>query len=71
MNNRILILPGDPEFNFTLGTTFPPGWKNQVSNDEFAFVMGVDGVLRVAAGRQEIDEYIYGGEWDEVDVAES
>lgn len=66
MDSSKIILPGDPEFNFTLGTFIPFGWQNEIKSDEFAFVMSTDGLLRVAKNHQEINEYVYGGEWDEV-----
>lgn len=64
-SSNLIILPDDPRFNFILGTTYPPGWKNQISGDEFCFVMGTDGLLRVA-NHQQTNDYLYGGEYEYV-----
>lgn len=60
-----LILPGTPEFNLTLNTR-PPNWKqiaDQLSG-EFAFVVRPEVGLWEPVGYGELDEYLYGGEYD-------
>lgn len=62
-----LILPGDPLFDVTLATP-PPVWKvqQQLTSDPLNFVVDADsGILRVATP-DELTEYLYGGEYDEV-----
>ncbi|MBD2095129.1 hypothetical protein H6F90_08170 [Trichocoleus sp. FACHB-591] len=62
-----LILPGDPEFDQTLGLTLPPDWQVVASSSpEFSLVARVDqgGVLS-AVPWEEAQEYIEGGEYDE------
>lgn len=62
-----LILPGDPLFDITLATP-PPAWKvqQQLTSDPLNFVVDAEsGLLRVATP-EELTEYLYGGEYDEV-----
>jgi len=62
-----LILPGDPLFDITLATP-PPAWKvkQQLTNEPLNFVVDAEsGLLRVATP-DELAEYLYGGEYDEV-----
>jgi hypothetical protein len=56
-----LILPGDPEFYFTLATP-PPNWR-QIAAIENNYCFGVDdnGMLKALTGTQ-TQEYIMGGE---------
>lgn len=66
MDDSPLILPGDPEFEATLGTHLPPGWQvvaDQLSG-EFAFVADAEtGILRPCSP-QELEEYMHGGEYE-------
>lgn len=56
---RQLILPGDPEFYATLGTTLPP------SPPGSAYIVRAGSLLLEPATQEEIDEYLLGGEYDE------
>jgi hypothetical protein len=60
-----IILPGDPEFDWTLITP-PPDWRQAAAKDPdgFAFVVESCGLVRVATG-DDLEEYLYGGEYDE------
>lgn len=62
-----LILPGDPEFDVTLGCTIPPNWRHYAENHpDFAFVAraGQGGVL-TPMNWDEVEEYLEGGEYEE------
>ncbi len=62
-----LILPGTPEFDFTLGTCVPPDWKDAAFSlfGEYTFVADSEtGLLKVASFK-DTDEYLYGGEYEE------
>lgn len=63
----MLILPGDPEFDFTLATAIPPGWRNVAEQigQQVAFVAQVGSGLLRPATPDELDEYLMGGEYDE------
>lgn len=66
-SHRLVILPGDPEFDWTLACTLPPGWvevANQVSQ-QIAFIASADSGLLRPATDAELTEYLYGGEYDE------
>ncbi|HEY9696749.1 MAG TPA: hypothetical protein V6D10_05770 [Trichocoleus sp.] len=63
----MLILPGHPLFNATLGAALPPGWLDVAnsSGGEFAFVArSGSGLLEPVFGAA-LDEYLEGGEYDE------
>lgn len=67
MPNSSLILPGDPEFDWTLSTTLPPGWLDvaEAIGEQVAFVCSPgSGVMRPATP-EELTEYLWGGEYDE------
>jgi len=57
-----LILPGDPEFHLTLGTVKPPV-EDQSAN--FVFRAG-SLVMEAVTNDRDLDEYLEGGEYDEV-----
>lgn len=62
----ILVLPGDPEFNWILQTARPPNWQEKAKDDDqYAFVGKTGSGIVEAVNRQEFDEYVYGGEYDE------
>lgn len=61
----MLILPGHPLFNITLLTP-RPDWQQTASQDEqYAFVAEPDSGLMRPATQKELEEYLYGGEYDE------
>ncbi len=61
-----LILPGNPLFDITLLTP-RPDWREKANadGDTYAFVVDADSGLSRPATSQELEEYLYGGEYDE------
>jgi hypothetical protein len=62
-----LIFPGDPEFDLWMYRQLPPDWRaysDKLSQQCF-FVASVDSGLLRPASRDELDDYLYGGEYDE------
>jgi hypothetical protein len=61
-----LILPGDPLFDETLGTSLTPGWEKTAAQHagEFAFVADHETGLLRPCSFEELDEYIEGGEYE-------
>ncbi|GAB4465525.1 MAG: hypothetical protein OHK0037_20370 [Elainellaceae cyanobacterium] len=65
--SSFLILPGDPEFSLTLATALPPDWRAVADRmgEACCFVASAgSGVLRPATP-EEMDDYLYGGEYDD------
>ena len=62
-----LILPGDPLFDRTLAMTPPANWREIAARTtgEFAFIMRSDSGLMEPVSHRELDEYLYGGEYEE------
>lgn len=60
-----LILPGDPEFNLTLGCQLPPDWQEVAyHHPDFAFIARAsDGGILTAVPWSEAEEYLDGGEY--------
>jgi hypothetical protein len=63
----MLILPGDPEFDFTLATALPPSWLAVAERigQQCSFVADRDSGLLRPATDAELTDYLYGGEYDE------
>lgn len=62
-----LILPGHPDFEAWLHQNFPPDWGDfAYSNPDFAFVVRSDSRILEAVSHEEMEEYIEGGEYDEL-----
>lgn len=62
-----LILPGDPEYDFTLSTVIPPDWQISADqwNGDYGFVVDSEtGLMRVEDSKG-ITEYLHSGEYDE------
>lgn len=57
-----LILPGNPLFHFTLGTVKPPT-EDQSCN----FVFHKDSMVMEAVNDSQLDDYLEGGEYDEIE----
>lgn len=64
----MIILPGDPLFDITLFQALPPGWRGVADRigQQVAFVASAGSGLLRPATPGEVDEYLYGGEYDEV-----
>lgn len=62
-----LILPGDPEFDETLGIALPPGWEDYANHlgEACSFVVDPHSGLMRPASPEELDDYLYGGEYEE------
>lgn len=67
MDNSVLILPGDPEFYWTLSTALPPDWIAAADRigEQCAFVADAESGLLRPAFADELEEYLHGGEYDE------
>lgn len=67
MEDSLLILPGDPEFDLSLATALPPNWQSVAGqhSGDYGFVADSQtGILRIENSRG-IAEYVRGGEYDE------
>ena len=66
LNSSQLILPGDPLFDLTLLTP-RPDWREKADADgnQYAFAVDPDNGLARPVTSQELEEYLYGGEYDE------
>lgn len=63
--NQLLILPGSPEFEETLGIALTPGWKDYAArHNEIYFVVDESGLMR-PVNHRELTEYLEGGEYDQ------
>jgi hypothetical protein len=65
MIDSLLLLPGDVGFEEILAHTPPPDCRG---NSEIGRVVmfGADGMPRTANSLAELEDYAFGGEWDEV-----
>lgn len=64
-----LILPDNPLFDETLATAPPPNWREYAATSGDGNAVGFvadasSGVLR-PANWNDIEDYVWGGEWDE------
>lgn len=61
-----LILPGDPEFDFTLAATLPFNWQETAAeySGDYGFVVDSQSGLMRVENSQGIREYVHGGEYD-------
>jgi hypothetical protein len=66
-SDSLIIYPGDPEFDMWMYSALPPDWKAYADtiNQQCFFVAASDSGLLRPASRQELDEYLYGGEYDD------
>ena len=63
---ELIMTPSNPQFDWILNTSPPPGWKNSVNSDfQGFFIVRADTGLMEPAWGAELDEYIEGGELDE------
>ena len=63
----MLILPGDPEFETFLMQSLPPDWKRVADGmgQQCCFVVDSNSGLIRAVDDKNLDDYLYGGEYDE------
>lgn len=66
IESRLLILPCDPEYGETLGQNLPPGWLAVAEKigQACTFVVSPESGLMRPATPEELDEYLYGGEYE-------
>lgn len=65
-----ILLPGHPLFDVSLSQTLPPGWREEglrKFGNVAQFVRRVDSPLLQPVSDAELNEYLHGGEWDEVE----
>lgn len=67
LNDSPIILPGDPEFDWTLMCNLPPNWRQVASSigQQCAFICSSESGLLRPATNEELTEYLYGGEYDD------
>jgi hypothetical protein len=65
--SSLLLLPGQPGFDETMATAMQPGWQQTRDSADgfFAFALRADGLM-VPLADDELDDYLLGGEYDEV-----
>lgn len=63
----LLILPGDPLYDLTLGGCLPPGWETTAaaSGGNFALVARAGSGILEAVPAWEVEEYLEGGEYEQ------
>ena len=61
----MLILPGNPLFDLTLATS-RPDWRDTAARDgtTYAFVAEAGSGLMRPVTESELEDYLYGGEYD-------
>jgi hypothetical protein len=67
IEERLIILPCDPEFHQVVGWNLPPDWKAVADRigERPTFIVDASSGLMRPATPDELDEYVYGGEYDE------
>lgn len=60
-------MPGDPQFDSTLAVNLPFGWRNNANQNhgEIAFVADSSTGLLRPVNNAQLEDYLYGGEYDE------
>lgn len=66
-NQPSLIYPGNPEFEYILGSTLPLNWRQDAWRmlGDYCFVVDYSSGLMRTATQKETREYLEGGEYDE------
>lgn len=63
-----LLLPGDPGFYEILHSRLPPGWVERTGVDfAHAFAVRAGNYCLEPMSEAELSEYLYGGEYDELE----
>ncbi len=67
VEERLLILPCDPEYSEALGQSLPPDWLAVAEKlgQACTFVVSPKTGLMRPATPAELDDYLYGGEYEE------
>ena len=65
--DRFILLPGDYFYDLTLATSVPADWQVTAAQDSngYAFVADVDSGLMRSVTSEELEDYLYGGEYEE------
>jgi hypothetical protein len=63
----MIILPGTPEFDFTLGRNLPPNWRAVAAQNgsSFHFVARSGSGILELVNDSDLQEYLEGGEYEE------
>lgn len=62
---RLIMVPEDPGFQEILFTAPPPD-ITALSDDSIPYVVGIDGIPRAIKDEAALQEYLFGGEYDEM-----
>jgi hypothetical protein len=65
MTIPLLMLPGDPGFESILAHNPPPDCKGDTEIGR-TVVFGLDGMPRTVSNFSDLEDYLLGGEWDQV-----
>lgn len=66
-----LIYPDHPDFYPILHSNLPPGWRENLgSNFSGAFGVRADSLLIQPLTQSELNDYVWGGEYDELEWLE-
>ncbi len=66
-----LIYPDHPDFYPILHSRLPPGWRENLKTDfSGVFAVRSDSLLLQPLSKSEAEEYVCGGEYDELDWLE-
>lgn len=60
------MTPEDPGFHEILYSAPPPDLNPSDNGNVLNFVVGVDGLPRAVSNDRELEEYLWGGEYDEM-----
>ncbi len=65
--NNLIILPNDPDFNLTLAQLKRPDWRAIARKENWiSFVCDADSGLLRPVSESELEDYLEGGEYEEV-----
>jgi hypothetical protein len=62
--DRLIMTPADPGFDEILYTAPPPDVVR--TDNHYCYVVGVDGIPRAVTQDRQLDDYLWGGEYDEM-----
>lgn len=65
--DSLIMLPDDPQFNAILAMNPPPDTRGNNELGARVAVIGADGMPRGVSSQRELDDYLFGGEWELVD----
>jgi hypothetical protein len=66
---NLIMLPDHPNFGAILHSKLPPGWQNSIDSDfSGTFCVRADTGLLEPLSADKLDEYLDGGEYDELEL---